>query len=282
MRHDKSPIVDGSAEPARGEAGSALFKRAVFLAADKKRPLRRGRKFEIMQATLLTRPQRACDVFSFRGISTDNTDDLDLGSVRCFHPVSCNQVGIMTSPFEFPDDRPITGRPSRRRPASRGFARFLVAICIGIAGTLAWQSYGETTKQIIAKRAPELGWSPEAKQAIASSIEWLGWTKSRSLENTSSQTVAPKAPTAPSLDPAQVQQMVQNLAALREMIQQLTAGQDQTRREIDKLESAVVEILMKIPEPPPQPPAAPARKPAPVPPPSSRVPPPQPSSRPPQ
>ncbi len=76
--------------------------------------------------------------------------------------------------------------------------------------------------------------------------------------------------------------MVQNLAVLREMVQQLTAGQDQTRREIDKLESAVVEILMKIPEPPPQPPAAPARKPAPVPPPSSRVPPAQPSSRPPQ
>jgi hypothetical protein len=106
---------------------------------------------------------------------------------------------------------------------------------------------------------------------IASSIEWLGWTKSPSPENTAPQAVAPKAPTAPSLDPAQVQQMVQNLAALREMVQQLTAGQDQTTREIAKLESAVVEILMKIPEPP-QPPAAPGRKPAPVPPPSSRVP----------
>jgi hypothetical protein len=169
-------------------------------------------------------------------------------------------AGVMTSPtqFEFPDDRPITDRPSRSRPASRGFARFLVAICIGIAGTLAWQSYGEATKQIIAKRAPELGWSPEAKQVIASSIEWLGWTKSPSLETTAPQTIAPKAP-------ALQQQMMQDLAALREMVQQLTAGQDQTTREIAKLESAVVEILMKIPEPPPQPPAAPARKPAPVP-----------------
>jgi hypothetical protein len=192
-------------------------------------------------------------------------------------------ASVMTSPaqFEFPDDRPITARPSRSRPASRGFARFPVAICIGIAGTLAWQSYGEATKQIIAKRAPELGWSPEAKQVIASSMEWLGWTKLPNLENTAPQTVAPKAPTAPSLDPAQVQQMVQNLATQREMLQQLTAGQDQTTREIAKLESAVMEILMKIPEPP-QPPAAPARKPAPVPPPSSRAPTAQPSSRPPQ
>jgi len=79
-----------------------------------------------------------------------------------------------------------------------------------------------------------------------------------------------------------VQQMMQSLAALREMVQQLTAGQDQTTREIAKLESAVMATLMKIPEPAPQPPAAPARKPAPVPPPSSRAPTAQPSSRPPQ
>ena len=164
-----------------------------------------------------------------------------------------------------------------KRRRSRGFVRFLVAICIGVAGTLAWQAYGETIKQITAKGAPELGWSPEAKQVIASSIEWLGWTKASSLENTA-QAVAPKAPTPPSLDPAQAQQMLQNLATLREMIQQLTAGQDQTTREIAKLESAVVEILMKIPEPPSQPPAAAAHK-STVPPPSSRSPTAPPSSR---
>jgi hypothetical protein len=165
-----------------------------------------------------------------------------------------------------------------KRRGSRGFARFLVAICIGIAGTLAWQSYGDAIKQIIAAKAPELGWSPQAKQMISS---WtVGWTKSSSLENTAPQTVAPKG-TATSVDPAQVQQMAQNLAALREMVQQLTAGQDQTTREIAKLESAIVEILMKMPEPP-QPPAAPARKPAPVPPPSSRAPTAQPPLRPPQ
>src|SRR5215471_5061404 len=174
-----------------------------------------------------------------------------------------------------PEDlKPVRQREKRRR--SRGFARFLVAICLGIAGTLAWQSYGEATKQMIATRAPELGWTPEAKQMIASSIEWLGWTKSPSLENTAPLTVAPKG-TAPSLDPAQVQQMAQNLAALREMVQQLTAGQDQTTREIAKLESAVVDILTKMPEPP-QPPAKPAR----VPPPSSRAPTAQPPLRPPQ
>ena len=50
---------------------------------------------------------------------------------------------------------------------SRGFIRYLVAICIGVAATLAWQSYGEAAKQIIATRAPEMGWSPDSKSCSA-------------------------------------------------------------------------------------------------------------------
>jgi hypothetical protein len=150
--------------------------------------------------------------------------------------------------------KPVRSSGKRRR--SRGFARFLLAICLGIAVTLAWQSYGDASKQIIATTAPELGWSPEAKQMIASSIQWLGWTKtSPGLETNAVQTVAPKAS---SLESAQMQQMAQGLVALREMVQQLTGRQDQTTREIAKLESAM-EILMDKPQ---QPPAAPVRKPA--------------------
>jgi hypothetical protein len=162
----------------------------------------------------------------------------------------------------------IEGEMKRRR--SGGFVRYLVAILIGVAATLAWQSYGEAAKQIIATRAPELGWSPEAKQMIAS---WtLGWTKPpASPEKIAPETVAPKAPPAPSIDPAQVQQMVQSLATVRETVQEVAARQEQTARDIASLESAVAEILLKTPGPPPQPPAAPARKPTPTTP-SSRAP----------
>jgi hypothetical protein len=154
-----------------------------------------------------------------------------------------------------------------KRRASRAFARYLVAICIGVAGTLAWQSYGDATKQIVATRAPELGWSPEAKQMIAGWVQQLGWTKSPAgSENTAvrpsvletpqaaavAQTVpemvAPKAPAAPSLDPEQVQQMTQGLAALREIVLHLAAGQDRMAREIARLETDLVDILVKMPE----------------------------------
>jgi len=148
------------------------------------------------------------------------------------------------------------------RLASRGF-RYLVAICIGVAAILAWQSYGEAAKQIIATRAPELGWSPEAKQMIASWVQRLGWTKPPVAESTAApvartalENVAPKAPAASSIDPEQVQQMARDLAALRQTVEQLAASQDQivreTAREMARLESSLVNILLKIPEPPPQ------------------------------
>ena len=161
-------------------------------------------------------------------------------------------------------DRLVAIENQMKRRGSRGFVRYLVAILIGIAATLAWQCYGDAAKQVIATKGPELGWSPEAKQMIAS---WtLGWTKPPA----SREKIAPETP-APSLDAAQVQRITQSLAAVRETLQELAGSQRSMARDIARLESAVAEILLKMPEPPPQPPAAPARKP-PASPSSSRVP----------
>src|SRR6516162_7016957 len=107
------------------------------------------------------------------------------------------------------------------RLASGGFARYLVATCIVVAAILAWQ-YGHAAKQIIATRVPELGWSPQTNQMKPPVVE----SKATSVTQTVPQTVAPKAPTASSLDPEQVQRMVQSFAALRESVQQLAARQE--------------------------------------------------------
>src|SRR6516162_3883992 len=101
----------------------------------------------------------------------------------------------------------MKGRGSRG-----GFVRYLVAICIGVAATLAWQSYGEVPKQIIEAKAPELGWSPETKQMIASWVQQFGSTKLpaspesavrpsaqvATVPQTVPAAVVPKAPAAPS------------------------------------------------------------------------------------
>jgi hypothetical protein len=173
------------------------------------------------------------------------------------------------------------------RLASRGF-RYLVAICIGVAAILAWQSYGDAAKQVIATSAPELAWSPEAKQRIASWVQQIGWTKLPVVESkvapvaqTAPEMVAPKAPAAPSPNPQQVQQIETDIAAVRQAIErladvratveQLAASQDQMAREIEKLQAANQEILEKIPTPPPKRPA-PARKLTPIAPSPSRSP----------
>jgi hypothetical protein len=89
----------------------------------------------------------------------------------------------------------------------------------------------------------------------------LGWTKPpASPEKIAPETAAPKAPLASSLDPAQVQQITQSLAAMRETLQELAGSQRSMARDVARLESAVAEIL-KIREPLSQPSAAPARKP---------------------
>ena len=110
---------------------------------------------------------------------------------------------------------------------SGGFTRYLLAICIGAAATLAWQFYGKRSS------ATE---TPVAQTAPAA--------------------VAPSAPVAPSIDPAEVHQIAMDLAALRQTVAQITAGQDQMARKVDRLQAADQEILAKIPEPPPPPPIA--------------------------
>jgi hypothetical protein len=177
--------------------------------------------------------------------------------------------------------------------SSRGLARYVVAICIGVAAILAWQSYGEAAKQVIATRAPELGWSPETKQWIASWVERLGWmpppagSAGTAVQLSASETAMgiSKAPVVPSPDLQQVQQQIKadivavrqaverQLAVVRGTTEQLAAGQDQIVREITKLQAADEEILAKIPAPPPRRPV-PARKSTLAPPPSSRVQPP--------
>jgi hypothetical protein len=172
--------------------------------------------------------------------------------------------------------RKIVKQTRRRR--LRTLARFLAAILIGVAATLAWQAYGEDTKGVIATRAPELGWSPQSKQVIAGFVQELGWTKESAGADTTpvqatvaqmpqavpvTQALTTSAPFAPAVDPEQVQAIVRSVAAMRQSLDQIASGQDQMAREVVRLQNADAEILAKIPAPAPgrQSAVAAARKP---------------------
>ncbi len=68
-------------------------------------------------------------------------------------------VGGKLRPVGRKNARFSSRQPSRGRRASRAFARFLITLAIGIGGTLAWQSYGDEARQVIADAYPQqLGW----------------------------------------------------------------------------------------------------------------------------
>ena len=155
---------------------------------------------------------------------------------------------------EFPEDL-LAGEPSVERPALRkrgSLARVLITFCVGVAATLAWQSYGDAAREMVASKYPELGWlGPQA--AVAQTVP------------------ATIVPPITSPDPQELKAMSLGLAAVRQRVDQLAAVQEQMTRDFTtKLQAAEQEILDKISVPPPQPAAAPARKP--MPPPSQALP----------
>jgi hypothetical protein len=174
-----------------------------------------------------------------------------------------SSTAAASSDYDFSPGLPLLDRPSRVQHARRAFTRYLIAICIGVAATLAWQSYGGDIKQTIAARAPELGWSPEVQQMIAASVQQLGWTKAAELDNgapaTAALAAAPQAPgaqTAPDLSVSkplapsptleQVQQIASDLTALKQALEQLSGNQNQMAQDIAKVQATDQEVLNKI------------------------------------
>jgi hypothetical protein len=189
----------------------------------------------------------------------------------------------------YTEDGHLPDTLARRKRPSRAFVKYLIAICFGIAATLAFQSYGEAAKQLIATKAPQLAWSPQSRQMIASWVSELGWTKPSPAapEGTAGQPAAPQSapvaqpaqamapapvPAAPSIDPQQIQQIVRNLAEVRGVVEQLATSQNIISRDIANLQTANQEILEKISAPAPRPGSTQGRVHAPVPRPSAAAP----------
>ena len=138
------------------------------------------------------------------------------------------------------DDQLPSERLPLGNPASRALGRFLITFCIGVAATLAWQSYGDTARGMIANASPQLSWlappaAPVAEPSAASSPE------QEELK-------------AISFGLADIRQRVDEIAA------QLAAGQEQLTRDFaNKMQAVEQDILDKVSAPPPRP-AAPAKK----------------------
>jgi hypothetical protein len=151
----------------------------------------------------------------------------------------------VADPDQFPSERLPLGKR-----ASRALTRFLIVFGIGIVATLAWQSYGDAAREMIASSYPQLGWlaPPAAPDASSPDLQELK---------------------ALSTDLAAVRQSVDQLAAQfvagQEAITKLHAAEQEILENILKLHAnehdILANILEKISAPQPRPAAAPVRKP---------------------
>jgi hypothetical protein len=197
-------------------------------------------------------------------------------------PVEPSIEAPPVSPAEVKIDRLPNRLPSRVKRASLALVRFLITFCIGIASTLAWQSYGDVARAMIASSHPQLGWFAPQAEPVGQNAPGM---------------IAPAAPIAPSLDRQQLNAMLLDLDAVRQSIDriatsiaadqvqttrsadriairqeqitqsvdQFAAGLEQITREITKLQEIEQYILYKNSEPTPRPAPAPVRNPVPRP-----------------
>jgi hypothetical protein len=182
------------------------------------------------------------------------------------------------SPADLKNDRSPNGRRPPGKRAWRIVSSLLITFWVGVAATLAWQSYGDGAREMVAKAYPQLGWLAPQSEPVA--------------QNAPDGT-ALAAPAAPSFDQQQLnaistdlesmqqsidriapgivagqEQMarsIDSMAAKQEQIvrtvDELTASQEQLMREITKLQAVQQFILYKSSEPAPRPAPAQARSP---------------------
>lgn len=178
---------------------------------------------------------RRCEKHAIRGGRTDGkadaiTRETKMSSVRgSAH--SKFYAGLL--PIEPSDEfvRPATlenGPLPRRNPlrkrAWRALTGFLMAFFTGVAAGLAWHSYGDATRQMIANSYLQLG--------------GLAPGRAPSAQNAPDR-VALAASAAPYLDQQQLDAMLRDLHALRQSVEQIAASQEQITRSIDQIVASI-------------------------------------------
>jgi len=184
------------------------------------------------------------------------------------------------APVEAPDAAPTTPdappKPARRkRKASRVLARYLMAIGVGVVGTLAWQAHGDLAKQTAAGAVAAM-WHSHGEPTRKAAKQWLAdvW---KARGEPARQTVAgwiprivwpaqhaqpanaPAAPTvdaiapgraaeraAASIDPQALEALAGDLTALRQSVELLAASQEQMAHDIARLQAEQI-MRPKIP-----------------------------------
>jgi hypothetical protein len=137
-------------------------------------------------------------------------------------------IDLSAEPIDLkPEDVPFPSWEPSARKRPRALARFSIAFCTGIAGTLLWQSYqsyGDAARQMIANLYSQLGWlTPRDATTVQKAPD----------------TIAPTASDAPHPDQRQLDAALGDLHAMRLSLDQIAAGQELITRSIDEIATRI-------------------------------------------
>jgi hypothetical protein len=160
--------------------------------------------------------------------------DWPTAGARDLDDISDQRIGVRpvkpSSPRPSRHDQVASDRPPVGRRIPRTHTRFLIAVLVGVGGTLAWQSYGDAAREMVVVRAPTLAWL------------------------LSVSTTKPPAVAATSADPMQqLAPLASNLDVVRRSVEQLAAKQDQIAQNIATLQGVQEDIRQKMSYAPPSP-----------------------------
>jgi hypothetical protein len=153
---------------------------------------------------------------------------------RDLDAMSDQRIGIrplkpsIDPPRSSSDAKISSGRRSFGSRAFRTLTRFLIAVLIGVGGTLAWQSHGDAAREMIVSRVPTLAW-----------LLSVSTTKSTAGALTSPDPVQ------------QLQPLASNLDVVRRSVDQLAAKQEEMVQNIAALQAVEEDIRQKMSSPPP-------------------------------
>jgi len=106
--------------------------------------------------------------------------------------------------------------------------RFLITFCIGVAATLAWQSYGDAARKMVANSYPQLGWLAPQTEPVAQNAP---------------NVIALAASATPSPDQLQLNAMSLDLDTVRQSIDRIAnnmaTSQEQITRSVDRIAARV-------------------------------------------
>jgi hypothetical protein len=127
---------------------------------------------------------------------------------------SAHYTGLLPIPVRLTTLENESGQPSFRKRASRAFSS-LVAFCAGVAGILAWWSYGDATRQ---------------------QLSWLAPRHAATVQK-APDTIAPvgSAASQRQLDPT----LGDDLDAIRLSLDRIVAGQELITRSIDEIATRI-------------------------------------------